>query len=87
MAIKQVPNLTVTIRVPEPLHTKLDRTVRERRDRGERISKNSVFLEALELYLYYIEEEAETDEQEDDQGDENEQEGDDDDTLGAIPRF
>jgi predicted DNA-binding protein (UPF0278 family) len=83
MAIKQVPNLTVTIRVPEPLHTKLDRTVRERRDRGERISKNSVFLEALELYLYYIEEEAETDEQ----GDENEQEGDDDDTLGAIPRF
>lgn len=85
MAIKQVPNLTVTIRVPEPLHTKLDRTVRERRDRGERVSKNSVFLEALELYLYYLEENVEEDGYE--QKNEDEQEGDDDDTLGAIPRF
>lgn len=85
MAIRQVPNLTVTIRVPEPIHAKLDKVVRERKDQGERISKNSVFIEALELYLYYLEENVEEEGYE--QKNEDEQEGDDDDTLGAIPRF
>ena len=85
MAIRQVPNLTVTIRVPEPIHAKLDKVVRERKDQGERISKNSVFIEALELYLYYLEENVEEEGYE--QKNKDEQEGDDDDTLGAIPRF
>lgn len=85
MPIKQVPNFTVNIRVPEPIFMKLDAEVRRRKDLGERVSKNSLFIEALELYLYYLEENVEEEGYE--QKNEDEQESDDDDTLGAIPRF
>lgn len=51
----QVPSITVNVRVPEPVFRKLDAEVRRRKDRGERISKNSLYVEALEAFLYYLE--------------------------------
>ncbi len=83
MPIKQVPNFTVNIRVPDPIFRKMDAEVRRRKDLGERVSKNSLFIEALELYLYYLEENAEEEEYE--QEDEDEQEGDDNGAGGTIP--
>lgn len=55
MPIKQVPNFTVNIRVPEPIYLRMDAEVRRRKDQGERVSKNSLFIEALEAYIYYLE--------------------------------
>lgn len=51
----QVPSITVNVRVPEPVFRKLDAEVKRRKDRGERISKNSLYVEALEAFLYYLE--------------------------------
>ena len=51
----QVPSITVNVRVPEQVFRKLDAEVKRRKDRGERISKNSLYVEALEAFLYYLE--------------------------------
>lgn len=52
---KQVPNITVNIRVPAPMFEKLEQAVRARKDNGMRISKNSLYVAALEKYLDSLE--------------------------------
>ena len=52
---KQVPNITVNIRVPSPVFEKLEQAIRVRKDNGMRISKNSLYVEALEKYLDMLE--------------------------------
>ncbi|HRX22337.1 MAG: hypothetical protein KBG91_01120 [Syntrophomonadaceae bacterium] len=52
---KQVPNITVNIRVPAPVFEKLEQAIRVRKDNGMRISKNSLYVDALEKYLDNLE--------------------------------
>ena len=52
---KQVPNITVNIRVPSPVFEKLEQAIRVRKDNGMRISKNSLYVDALEKYLDNLE--------------------------------
>jgi len=53
--LAKIPTFTVTIRVPEHAFLKMEAEVKRRKERGEIVSKNSIYNEALELYLYYLE--------------------------------
>lgn len=53
--LARTPTFTVTIRVPEPAFLKLEAEVNRRKEVGEVTSKNSIYNEALEMYLYYLE--------------------------------
>ena len=53
--LAKIPTFTVTIRVPEHAFLKMEAEVKRRKERGEIVSKNSIYNEALEMYLYYLE--------------------------------
>lgn len=51
---KQVPSITVTIRVPEDMYKELDAHIVELKNQGYNASKNSVYIDALDLYLQML---------------------------------
>lgn len=61
---KQLPSITVTIRVPEDMYRELDAHLTELKNQGYRVSKNSVYVDALDLYLQMLKEEEEEKENE-----------------------
>ena len=61
---KQLPSITVTIRVPEDMYKELDAHITELKNQGYRASKNSVYIDALDLYLQMLKEEEEEKENE-----------------------
>lgn len=54
---KQVPSITVTIRVPTHIHELMEEQLLEMKKRGLKVSKNSLFVEALTQFLDKTEEE------------------------------
>ena len=54
---KQVPSITVTIRVPTHIHERMEEQLLEMKKRGLKVSKNSLFVEALSQFLDNTEEE------------------------------
>ena len=52
---KQIGSITVNTRVPVPLFERLDAEVKSRKAKGENVSKNSLYVEALELFLNILE--------------------------------
>lgn len=61
---KQLPSITVTIRVPEDMYKELDAHLTELKNQGYRASKNSVYIDALDLYLQMLKEEEKEEEKE-----------------------
>lgn len=61
---KQVPSITVTIRVPEDMYKELDAHIVELKNQGYNASKNSVYIDALDLYLQMLRVEKEEEENE-----------------------
>jgi len=61
---KQLPSITVTIRVPEDMYKELDAHITELKNQGYRASKNSVYIDALDLYLQMLREEVLREEEE-----------------------
>lgn len=53
---KQVPSITVNIRVPEPIFNRLEAVVFKNQVAGKKVSKNSVYVEALSTYLDVLDE-------------------------------
>ena len=53
---KQSPSITVSTRVPQDTFEALEAHIQELKDQGYRVSKNSVYVDALELYLGMLKE-------------------------------
>ncbi len=56
MARKQVPSISVSTRVPIELYARFNRYIEHQKKTNFRVSKNGVFVEALELFLNTVEE-------------------------------
>lgn len=48
---KQVPSITVNIRVPEPLNNRLEALILRNIQEGKKVSKNSIYVDALSMYI------------------------------------
>lgn len=53
---KQVPSITVNIRVPAAIHERLESVLYQQQLQGMKVSKNSMYVEALTIYLDMMEE-------------------------------
>jgi hypothetical protein len=53
---KQVPNITVNIRVPAAIFKRLEDLLYKQQTKGLKVSKNSMYVEALSIYLDMMEE-------------------------------
>jgi hypothetical protein len=54
---KQVPSITVNIRVPASIYERLEDEISKMNKNGQKVSKNSLYVEALTQFLDSIEEE------------------------------